>query len=163
MKKKATFLSAQGGRHWVCSSLVLQRRLTILNKRMVRWFVGATLGLATVIPPVPLTAAAAPGGSQRLTSRDTLPQGLSATDWSSIREQMQVKRHAALLVEGGHQARNPGQQWQTRFDGRGFTTRPDAGGWEWGLELQRPILPGVYSSTFAGHLPDPSSLILLSL
>jgi len=41
-----------------------------------------------------------------------------------------------VAVEGGHQARNPGQQWLTRFDGRGFVTQPDAGGWQWGLELE---------------------------
>ena len=38
-------------------------------------------------------------------------------------------------MDGGHRARNPGQQWTTLFDGRGFTTTPYAGGWIWGLEL----------------------------
>ena len=40
-----------------------------------------------------------------------------------------------LRGRGGYQARNPGQQWRTRFDGRGVVTTPDAGGWSWGLEL----------------------------
>jgi hypothetical protein len=30
---------------------------------------------------------------------------------------------------------NPGQRWQTRLDGRGFTTTPDGASWTWGLEL----------------------------
>jgi len=28
-------------------------------------------------------------------------------------------------VAGGYQARNPGQQWQTRFDGQGFIVQPE--------------------------------------
>ena len=34
-------------------------------------------------------------------------------------------------------AENPGQQWSTFFDGRGFTVTPESGGWTWGLELRR--------------------------
>ena len=63
------------------------------------------------------------------------PKGLSTSEWSSIRAAYEANRHAAVAVEGGYQARNPGQQWRTRFDGRGFLTTPDAGGWSWGLEL----------------------------
>ena len=84
-----------------------------------------------------------PGRSQQLARPDAVPDGLSATDWSSIRQQYEQHRHQAVAVDGGHQARNPGQQWLTRFDGRGFLTRPDAGGWQWGLELQ--------SYGFTGH------------
>ncbi len=36
----------------------------------------------------------------------------------------------------GWAARNPGQSWTTTFDGRGFLTQPQGGGWQWGLELQ---------------------------
>ncbi len=60
---------------------------------------------------------------------------LSASDWSGILAAYEADRHAVLAAEGGHQARNPGQKWTTRFDGRGFVTTPDAGGWSWGLEL----------------------------
>jgi len=60
---------------------------------------------------------------------------LSEVDWSSIREAHQASRHAVEAVDGGYQARNPGQRWTTQFDGRGFTTAPDAGVWSWGLEL----------------------------
>jgi hypothetical protein len=40
-------------------------------------------------------------------------------------------------MDDGYRAHNPGQQWSTRFDRRGFLTRPDAGDWTWGLQLER--------------------------
>jgi len=83
-----------------------------------------------------LVAAAASGRTQQLTNPEAVPDGLSATDWASIRQQIEQHRHRAVAVEGGYHARNPRQQWLTRFDGRGFLARPEAGGWEWGLELQ---------------------------
>jgi hypothetical protein len=64
------------------------------------------------------------------------PAAVSSSDWTSIRVAYEANRHAAFPIEGGHQARNPGQQWQTKFDGCGFTTQPDKGGWRWGLELR---------------------------
>jgi hypothetical protein len=63
--------------------------------------------------------------------------GLGSDDWSSIRQVYDAGRHAAHPVQGGHRAHNPGQRWHTRFDGRGFTTKPDQGAWTWGLELER--------------------------
>ncbi|MFN0010963.1 MAG: FG-GAP repeat protein [Phycisphaerales bacterium] len=63
---------------------------------------------------------------------------LSTSDWSSIRAAYEAGRHAAVaddVVPGHFHARNAGQQWLTRFDGRGFLTTPNAGGWQWGLEL----------------------------
>jgi hypothetical protein len=66
-----------------------------------------------------------------------VPEGLSAADWSSIRAVYEANRHAAFPVEDGYVARNLDQQWRTRFDGRGFVTTPDGGGWSWGLELVR--------------------------
>ena len=45
-------------------------------------------------------------------------------------------------MEGGFEAHNPGLQWQIRFDDRGFLTHPQAGGWQWGLELQSYGFPG---------------------
>ncbi|HKQ47427.1 MAG TPA: thrombospondin type 3 repeat-containing protein [Phycisphaerae bacterium] len=69
------------------------------------------------------------------TDTDGVPDGLSASDWSSIRAAYDANLHAAFAVEGDYHAHNPGQQWQTRFDGRGFVSTPDAGGWSWGLEL----------------------------
>lgn len=63
------------------------------------------------------------------------PKGVSAADWSGIRAAYEANRHAAFAVAEGYVARNPGQRWNTRFDGRGFVTSPDGGGWTWGLEL----------------------------
>ena len=67
----------------------------------------------------------------------TVPDGLSAVDWSSIRSAHEAVRHAVVAVDDGYRARNPGQRWATHFDRRGFTVEPDAGGWSWGLELLR--------------------------
>jgi len=64
-----------------------------------------------------------------------VPEGLSASDWSSIRAAYEAGRHQVRAVDGGHQARSPGQQWLARFDGRGVAVQPDAGEWSWGLEL----------------------------
>ena len=72
-----------------------------------------------------------------------VPEGLSADDWTSIRAVYEAGRHAAFAVDGGYRGHNPGQQFSTHFDGRGFTTTPDSGEWTWGLEL--------VSYGFAGH------------
>ena len=75
------------------------------------------------------------------------PRGLSDSDWSGIRAAHERQLYGIVAnPDGTHQARNPGQAWLTRFDSRGFTVTPDAGGWEWGLELikygGRTLLPG---------------------
>jgi len=67
---------------------------------------------------------------------DKVPEGLAKSDWTSIRAAYEAGRHAFQPVEGGWQARNPGQQWTTRFDGSGFLATPRDGGWTWGLELK---------------------------
>ncbi len=77
-----------------------------------------------------------PGPAERLGSAAEIPRSLSASDWTGIRAAYDASRHAAWAVAGGFRARNPGQQWTTRFDERGFSVEPDAGGWTWGLELQ---------------------------
>jgi len=73
---------------------------------------------------------------------DAVPQGLAQSDWQSIRAAYEAGRHAFQPVEGGWQARNPGQQWTTTFDGRGFLVEPRDGGWQWGLELKSYGFPG---------------------
>ena len=66
----------------------------------------------------------------------TSPQGLASSDWSSIRAAYEAGRHAVQRQENGTlTARNPGQQWRTEFDGKGFTVTPDHGQWTWGIEL----------------------------
>jgi hypothetical protein len=84
-----------------------------------------------------VSASAYAGGLPKAT-----PNGLSGSAWSSIRAEYLRHRQAAFPQDGGHRARNYGQQWVTRFDGRGFDVTPDAGGWRWGLELQSYGFPG---------------------
>ncbi|MDX1983860.1 MAG: FG-GAP repeat protein [Bryobacteraceae bacterium] len=74
--------------------------------------------------------------SGALAQAGKLPSGLNTADWAGIHAEYEKHRHAPVAVPGGYQARNAGQQWVTRFDGRGFTVRPDKGGWKWGLELR---------------------------
>lgn len=76
------------------------------------------------------------GKPQQPASPDQVPEGLAKSDWSSIRAAYEAGRHAFQPVEGGWQARNPGQQWTTRFDGRGFIAQPRGADWQWGLELK---------------------------
>ena len=71
-----------------------------------------------------------------------MPEGLAKTDWHSIRAAYEAGRHAFQPIEGGWQARNPGQQWTTKFDGCGFVTEPRDGGWQWELELKGYGFPG---------------------
>jgi hypothetical protein len=73
--------------------------------------------------------------AQPAVGQDGVPEGLSASDWSSIRSAYEANRHAAYPVQDGYLARNPGQQWQTHFDGRGFLITPDHRNWTWGLQL----------------------------
>ena len=73
---------------------------------------------------------------------NTTPTGLPDSAWPGIRAEYQRHRQAVFPQDGGHQARNYGQQWATRFDGRGFEVTPDAGGWRWGLEFLSYGFPG---------------------
>ncbi len=86
--------------------------------------------------------AAEPVKSQPPASVDAVPEGLTASDWTNIRAAYQAHRLQMVPVAGGYRARNPKQQWRTEFDGRGFITQPDAGGWQWGLELKSYGFPG---------------------
>jgi hypothetical protein len=72
----------------------------------------------------------------QLSDADDVPEGLAKSDWQSIRAAYEAGRHAFMPIEGGWQARNPGQAWLTKFDGSGFTVTPDTGDWSWGLELE---------------------------
>ncbi|MGI8604110.1 MAG: FG-GAP repeat protein [Verrucomicrobiales bacterium] len=83
-------------------------------------------------------------GSAGAAPRDpeAVPEGLAKSDWASIRVAYEAGRHAFQPVEGGWQARNPGQQWTTKFDRRGFVAHPKDGDWTWGLELKGYGFPG---------------------
>jgi trimeric autotransporter adhesin len=93
--------------------------------------------LRSIVLLAAASASAYTGGLPRET-----PKGLTGSAWSSIRAEYQRHRQTVFPVDGGHRARNYGQHWVTRFDGRGFEVTPDAGGWRWGLELQSYGFPG---------------------
>jgi hypothetical protein len=76
------------------------------------------------------------GKNQQLSSPDQVPEGLEKSDWASIRAAHTAWQHGFMPIEGGWQARNPGQQWTTKFDERGFLTTPREGDWTWGLVLE---------------------------
>ena len=99
--------------------------------KLAHWFGPALLLVFAVSLP-----AATPGQTQNLTAPDQVPEGLAKSDWSSIRAAYEAGRHAFQPTATGWQARNPGQQWTTKFDGRGFLAEPRDGGWQWGLELK---------------------------
>ena len=86
--------------------------------------------------------AAPPGQAvqfEQLSSPDQVPDGLSKSDWQSIRAAYEAGRHEFKPVagkDGQWQARNPGQQWLTTVDQQGFTARPQDAAWAWGLQLQ---------------------------
>jgi hypothetical protein len=76
----------------------------------------------------------------------TIPAGLAASDWASIRQAYERHRHQVVPVTGTPNewhARNPGQQWHTRFTARGFMVQPDSASWTWGLTLQRYGIAGM--------------------
>ena len=75
-------------------------------------------------------------GPADASAQEQIPEGLEAEDWVGIRAAREAARHAAVEVEDGIQARNPGQAWLTKFDGRGFLVQPDGDQWSWGLELR---------------------------
>jgi hypothetical protein len=75
---------------------------------------------------------------------------LTESDWTSIRREYERHRHAAVAVDGGFRARNPGQQWLIQFDGRGFDVEPNGAAWRWGLELTSFGFPG-HQRTVSGQ------------
>jgi hypothetical protein len=91
---------------------------------------------------------------------DAVPAGLGAEEWGSIRAAYDAARRSTYAVEGGFEARNPGQDWTTSFDGHGFRVEPDAGGWSWGLQLMsygfagapRAVTRPVRVSAEGGHV-----------
>ena len=103
-----------------------------LFRRLARRTAGI-LAMATVLTS--LHAATPAGKTQQLAPGQT-PEGLQKSDWQNIRAAHSAWQHGFMPIAGGWQARNPGQQWNTKFDARGFLTAPKDGAWSWGLELQ---------------------------
>ncbi|MEP2775662.1 MAG: PKD domain-containing protein [Luteolibacter sp.] len=65
-----------------------------------------------------------------------MPKGLEEADWHGIRDTHEAWRHEFREVNGRWQARNPGQQWSSSFNGRDFSVKPDSAAWIWGLRLR---------------------------
>ncbi|MGB8342190.1 MAG: FG-GAP repeat protein [Chthoniobacterales bacterium] len=109
-----------------------------LNSKLLHAAGATAVFLFSVLAPAraDMAVAAKPGKTQHLASADAVPKGLARADWTSIRAAYQAHRHQAVRAESGYRAHNPEQQWRMEFDGRGFTTRPEAGAWQWGLELK---------------------------
>jgi hypothetical protein len=106
-------------------------------KTPIRWYSPTSLALLLAIGAASISRAALPETPpQAQIPVDGTPKGLAPSDWQSIRAAYEAGRHAFQPIEGGWQARNPGQQWTTRFDGRGFVATPREGDWTWGLELR---------------------------
>ena len=86
------------------------------SARLARW--ARALGvLATVV-------SASRAGEEN--AKQVATSEVSAADWSGIRAAYETNRHAMHAVAGGFQARNPGQRWTARFDGRGVEVVPGA-------------------------------------
>ncbi|MDH4452523.1 MAG: FG-GAP repeat protein [Verrucomicrobiota bacterium] len=101
------------------------RTSSVFQKVLCLLLVGVGVSLLEAAPPKPQSV-----------GPDQIPKGLAKSDWQSIRAAYEAGRHEFKPIEGGWQARNPGQQWTTKFDGRGFTATPREGNWTWGLELE---------------------------
>jgi hypothetical protein len=89
---------------------------------------------APAAPSAPRQDATIPADTPAV-SNDKIPAGISRSDWNDIRSAYEEKRHATRATGRGFEARTWSQSWMAQFDGRGFTTIPNAGGWTWGLEL----------------------------
>jgi hypothetical protein len=57
----------------------------------------------------------------------TAPEWPSPEEWFGIRQQHEQPPLPPFAVDHAYEAYNPGQRWSTRFDGRGFSTRPETG------------------------------------
>jgi hypothetical protein len=69
-------------------------------------------------------------------SQSKLPAGLNLVDWKQIRAEYERHRHGMFPDgQGGFQSRSHYHGWLARFDGKGFTVKPDTQAWSWGLEL----------------------------
>jgi hypothetical protein len=64
------------------------------------------------------------------------PEGLTPTQWMSIRSAYEAGRHRVVQVGGDYQARNPGQSWMTKFRNGAFEITPNTANWTWGLRLK---------------------------
>ncbi|MFZ4793199.1 MAG: hypothetical protein ACOYLN_03620, partial [Blastocatellia bacterium] len=61
-------------------------------------------------------------GRATMGTAEKLPAGLDEKQWKGIIEAHEVAKYAVTRQDEGWQGWNPGQQWVTKFDGRGFLT-----------------------------------------
>jgi hypothetical protein len=106
--------------------------LITMSKVSPSLFVIAALFSTALLP----AQQAAPKADAAKTSTQSTPEGLTDSQWTSIRAAYEAGRHEVTKVDGTYQARNPGQGWLTRFEDGGFAVKPDSGAWTWGLELK---------------------------
>ena len=102
-------------------------------------------GLRLTALVVLLAAAADSVGSdhwQRSASTQAVPEESSALEGSRTAERPGQPRQVAKPAEAGYREFNRDLRWETRFDGRGFMTRPHGAAWRWGLELKAYGFPG---------------------
>ena len=100
-----------------------------VSKRNTITQVAARLGLLWLILMLPVWlgvtwAAAAPA---MVDGQVGSPEELSSADWQSIRAAYEANRHAVqqpAQQPDFWQARNPGQQWVSIFNGRGVAISP---------------------------------------
>ncbi|MFW5927417.1 MAG: FG-GAP repeat protein, partial [Wenzhouxiangella sp.] len=104
------------------------------ERTAIRYRTAAVLLSLFILPALASTeTTTTPAGTE-------LPDGVSQSDWQSIRAAYERNRHAVRAdadQPGTLRARNPGQQWTSEFDGHAFRIDPDHGQWQWGLELKR--------------------------
>ncbi|MCA2972336.1 MAG: FG-GAP repeat protein, partial [Acidobacteriaceae bacterium] len=87
------------------------------------------------MPVRPLLRHTVPAGES---SAPALPAGLNLVDWGQIRGEYERHRHGMFAdAQGGYQSRSHYHGWLARFDGKGFTVKPDREEWRWGLEFER--------------------------
>lgn len=96
--------------------------LAVLGIAQARWFAaGVNAKCRGVTAPI--------------ATNDSGPMGLTTEDWTSIIAARDAIDYHVIGTGDTYYARNLAQQYSTHFDGRGFSTIPDADEWCLGLEL----------------------------
>ncbi|MCX6606172.1 MAG: hypothetical protein NTV52_21620 [Acidobacteria bacterium] len=129
--------------------LPLELALSFSPHRCVVFFV--LIAVSTVLPAANSGSLAKRGGLSPILrhtaptadSQPKLPAGLNLVDWNQIRAESERQRHGMFPDgQGGVPSRSHHHGWLARFDGKGFTVKPDTQAWSWGLELERWGRPG---------------------
>lgn len=109
---------------------------------MKRFFLHVT-GSLQLLQQIRLGAFAQVGAGVAIGMTGMSAAELTNVDRSQLHALMQKKAHEIVHESSATKlAYNPGQQWTTRFDGRGFETSPqerssEPSAWSWGLQLEK--------------------------